>query len=488
MNLEELRRRAKESPTLENLRALREAIEAELRTINETAGDAALEGDTATRWEALDEEHAATVHAIETEERAVRVRESRQRWQSTQFGDKVEPFEGGGDVRSMPRGEARDKALKALDVRELTEHLADDQKAHVARLLRTHGGNFDGAHLARRLLATENPHYRAFFQKYLSRGVATILSAEEGRAVEVVQELRTAMSLSDSAGGYGVPVLIDPTIILTAQGHPNDFFDIARVEQITNDEWKGVSSAGATWYWTTEATAVTDGAPTLAQPTVTTKKVTGYIPYSFEIGGDYPNFASEMGTVLREGYSEKIVEALTTGLGTTAQPVGIVTALEAASASEVGVTTDGELNPEDLYAMWDALPIRYRNNARWMSSTSVMNAVRQFASSAADANFTVNLLTANVPMLFGRPWHLNDYMDDAVGTGGVTSASDVSLLIVGDWRNFLIAQRVGMTVETVQHVIDTTTGTPTGERALLAWARLGSDSINDNAFRILTQD
>jgi predicted phage gp36 major capsid-like protein len=34
-------------------------------------------------------------------------------------------------------------------------------------------------------------------------------------------------------------------------------------------------------------------------------------------------------------------------------------------------------------------------------------------------------------------------------------------------------------------VIDTTTGTPTGQRAWFAWARVGADSINDLAFRML---
>jgi HK97 family phage major capsid protein len=253
------------------------------------------------------------------------------------------------------------------------------------------------------------------------------------------------------------------------------------VEQITNDEWKGVSSAGATWYWTTEGVTSTDGAPVLAQPTVPTKKLTGWIPYSVEIGGDYPAFASEMSMVLNSGYNEKVVEGLTTGLGTTAQPTGIVTALEANTNAQVAVVTDGEFHPEDVYALWAALPIKWRRNARWMSSTEIQNEVRQFGEND-DANFTVNLLAGEIPQLFGKPYHANDYMDSMVA-----STSDASLLIVGDWSNFLIAQRVGMTVEVVQHVVDTTTGVPTGQRGLWAWARLGSDSINDLAFRVLSQ-
>jgi HK97 family phage major capsid protein len=492
VGLEELRRLAEAEPTLENLRALRTGIEAQLRSINDTAGEGDLTPEQSEQWRALDEEHAATVARIETEERAERVRASRERWRSTQFGQRVDPFDG-RDVRRMTRGEVRSRALAVLDQRESVEHIPSGIRAgvqeHVARMLRTQSKNFDGEAFARLLLVTESEAYRSAFMKLVARGSRAVLTPEEGRAVEAMQEIR-GMSLSDAEGGYAVPVLIDPTIILTGQGHPNDFFDIARVEMITTDTWKGVSSAGATSYWTTEGGVATDGSPTLAQPSVPTERLTTYVPYSFEVGGDYPSFAEEMGRVMGESHNEKLVEGFTTGLGTTAQPTGIVTALEAAAGSQVGVSTDGELNPEDIDAMWDALPIRFRNNARWMSSTSVENAIRGFAAGSAggDSNYSINITQERVPALRGKPYHLNDYMDDAFGTGNVTSASDVSLLIVGDWRHFLIARRVGATVEQVQHVIDTTTGTPTGQRALLMWARVGSDSIVDGAFRILTND
>ncbi len=500
MNLEELRRRATESPTLENLRALADGIAAELRALNTAAGDGDLDEAQTVRWNELEAEHTATVERAEAEERAARVRESRAKWGSTEFGKKEQPFDG-RDLRTLGRAELRSKAMAVVDSAEHNGHLSDVRvgetfldpakaQAHVERMLRTHSGNFDGDKFARLLLATEAPAYRSAFMKIMARGGGAILTAEEGAAVELVNQTRAAMSLSDANGGYGVPVLIDPSIILTGQGHPNDFFEIARVENITNDEWKGVTSAGATSYWTTEAVTMTDGSPTLAQPTVTAKKLTTVVKYSFEIAGDYPNFASEMATVMGESQSETLVQAFTTGAGTSAQPVGIKTALIAGGTSfQVGVTTDGQFGAVDLYKLWDALPIKYRGNARWMSSTSVANAIRQFSSgSAADANFTIDITQMSIGALFGRPFHYNDYMDDAVGTGNVTSASDVSLVVVGDWRNFLIANRVGATVETVQHILDTTSGLPTGERATVMWRRIGSDSINDNGFRLLTQD
>ncbi len=67
----------------------------------------------------------------------------------------------------------------------------------------------------------------------------------------------------------------------------------------------------------------------------------GFIPYSFEIGMDYPSFAQEMGTLLLEGYGELTREAFITGNGHRASRPGILTALDANTNVEVTVTTDG---------------------------------------------------------------------------------------------------------------------------------------------------
>lgn len=482
MDLEELRRRAEAEPTLANLRALREGIEAQLRAINEAGGDADLTPEQSERWRSLEEEHTATVGRIETEERAERVRASRQRWQSTQFGQRVEPFDG-GNVRSMGAREVRDRALALLD-RSEAAHLDSEAREHVSALLRTGNKNTNGAHVAQRLLITENEHYREAFMRLVTRQ-HPVLTPEQARALEAFEEWRSMSIGTDSAGGYGVPVLIDPTIILTAQGHPNDILGLARVETITTDAWKGVTSAGVTWKFRGEAAATSDGSPTLAQPVVTTHRADGYIPYSIEVGMDYPGFAGEMSMLLRDGYSEILVDKLTAGAGDGSdEPYGILTALDANTNVEVATTTAGVISAADVNGLWAALPIRYRNPAApvrtaWMSHTGVNNAIQELGTDAGSA-FTVNFTEAGVVRLKGREAYENDYFDDLP-----SDTTAANLLVVGDWRNFLVAQRAGMSIELVQHVLDVTNNMPTGERAWFAWARVGSDSINDLAFRLL---
>lgn len=397
-----------------------------------------------------------------------------------QFMRKVEAFETGDVPAAMTRMQARDKALKALEARELTGHLEGRQKDHLDSVLRSQSRNTDGSLIARRLLVTESEAYRSAFMK-VSTQTQPILDADEARALQRFHEMREMNITTDGDGGFGVPVLIDPTIILTAQGTPNPFFAISRVETITNDEWKGVSSAGVSWAFGAESSQVGDNSPTLAQPSVKAHKAQGFIPYTIEVGMDYPGFAAEMAALLSSGYSELLVDKFTVGAGDGSnEPTGIVTALDG-SASEIDTATTDALVAADVNGLYTALPVRYRANATWMSHTAVNTSV-QTLGSASDSSFTVDWTAEGVSTLRGRQYITNDYMNG-------TFASNVTpFLILGDFRNFLIAQRAGMSVELVPHLFATANNRPSGERGWYAWARVGSDSINDAGFRTLSDN
>ncbi|PZG53141.1 phage major capsid protein [Spongiactinospora gelatinilytica] len=481
----------------EILRRLGE-IETEMRELHEAAGDEALTAEQQARWTELEEQRTEQLR-LQEEERARQADLDRRRSAvagfaargTTEAGDGnldvrgvqvmqcVDPWDG-ADVRALPDLKARDKALKALEDPSLTEHADDEQLARAIKVLRTRTRDCNGAHVARRLLITETEHYRNAFMKLITRA-HPVLTPEEQHAVEVYEEYRAMSIGSDPGGGFGVPVLIDPTIMLVAQGSPNDILNLARVETITNDEWKGVSSAGVSWSFDPESAEVSDDSPTLAQPTVPAHKAQGYIPYTIEVGMDYPGFASEMSVLLDEGYRELLAQKLTTGSGTN-EPTGVVTKLDATPASEVTVTTDGVFGAVDIYKLWDALPIKYRNRMpSWMSSTDVMNEVRQFGSGGSGgSNFSVNLTQESIPKLFGKNYYENDFMDDFTSTTGAAN-----LVVLGDFKNYLIAQRAGMSVELVPHVFGNTNNRPIGQRAWYAWARVGADVINTAGFRLL---
>jgi HK97 family phage major capsid protein len=382
-----------------------------------------------------------------------------------------------GDTRRITNHEARDRALRVLDSHAASD-LSDAQKTQVDKQIRRD-------HItARRLLVTENEDYRTAFLKLVT-DVHPVLTEEENRAVQAWYEFRALGDWTTTAGGFGIPVFIDPSIILTAQESGNPFLAIAKQVTVNTNQWKGVSSAGVTWAFQTEAAAATDNSPVLAQPSVLVHMARGFIPYSIEVGMDYPGFASEMSTLLAQGYDELLVQKFTVGSGTN-EPKGILTAISAVSGDRVKVTTGGSIGAPDPYAVWKALPQKYRRNASWLMSVGVNNAIRQIGAANVFHGYTVNLPEGWADQLFNRPVYESAYMPDT--TTWTTTAEGQA--IVGDFQNFVVARNGGMSVELVPQLFQQVTAgsgpaVPTGQRGWFAYARIGSDSSNTAGFRLL---
>lgn len=382
------------------------------------------------------------------------------------------------DVRRLTNPEARDRALRVLDDRESTMHLESGQKEQVARMLRR------DPIIARRILVTENEDYRTAWMKLVT-DPHPILTPEESRAVQAWYEFRAMGEVTTTAGGFGIPVFIDPSIIMTAQGSGNPFLSIAKQVTVNTNTWKGVSSAGVTWAFQTEAAAATDNSPTLAQPSVSVHMARGFIPYSIEVGMDYPGFAAEMSTLLAEGYDELLVDKFTRGSG-TGEPKGILTAISATAGDRVKVTTGGSIGAPDPYLVWKALPQRYRRNASWLMSIGVNNAIRQIGAANVFHGYTVNLPEGWADQLFNSAVYESPYMPD---TTTWTTTAEVQA-IVGDFSNFVVARNGGMSVELVPQLFQQVTAgsgpaVPTGQRGWFAYARIGSDASNTAGFRAL---
>ena len=409
------------------------------------------------------------------------------------FNKNVDPFDI--DPVRAPKSEVISRAMMVVD-RERRVPVSDGNKAHLDTLIHRSedqvdgvaGGQFDGSYIARRTLMTENPLYRSAFQKYMRLGPNAAFTADEQRAVAQFQEYevqRAASENTTTAGGFGIPVFIDSTILITSGAADVPILRYARIEQVTNNIWKGVSSAGMTWSYDTEAAEVSDDTPTLAQPTVTVHMARGFIPYSLEVGADYPNFAVEMGRLLNSGYNDLLAVKSMTGTGTS-EPWGIFTAIDQTSASEVTPTTDGSFGGVDVFKVWNSLPERWRTKATWVMSVMVESAIRQFAAAAgsSSAYFTVDLTQDGVSRINGRPVVVTDYAPTFSGAvPGTTGAKNI--LVVGDFSNYLVAQRAGMSVEQIPHLFHTSNNLPSGQRGLFAYARNGMDSIADPAFRLL---
>lgn len=422
--------------------------------------------DVHERAEAMYEEHRSIREVLDRRPKAIQV--------SRLGGQPDDPY---ADVRRLTGAEARDRALRRLDDRSSTAHMSAPQKDQVERQIRK------DPDVARRILVTETEAYRTAWMKLVTQPDAGLfLDDDEREAVRAYNEYRAMGEVTTTAGGFGIPVFIDPSIILTAQESENPFLTLARQVTINTNEWKGVSSAGVTWAFQTEAAATTDNSPVLAQPTVRVHMARGLIPYSIEVGQDYPMFAEEMAALLAAGYDELLVDKFTRGSG-SGEPFGILTALSANTNVRVRIQTSGTtFGADDPYRVWKALPQKYRRRAAWLMGVDTNNKIRQIGTANVFHAFTENLKAEWMAVLFNKAVYESPYMPDTTTS---TSATD-GYAIVGDFQNFVVARRGGMSIELVPHIVDVTSNMPTGQRAWFAYARIGSDSVNDLGFRLMT--
>lgn len=329
----------------------------------------------------------------------------------------------------------------------------------------------DRGDIARMCLATSTPAYLRAFAK-AARGQESQFTPDEREAVT------RAMSLTDSAGGYLVPFQLDPTVIITSDGSLNQIRQAARQVVATGDVWNGVSSGAVSWSWDAEAAEVSDDTTTFAQPTITIYKAAGFVPISIEALADEQNVAQEVGRLL--SFGKETLEATAFATGTGSQPQGIVTALTG-GASVVTSTTTDVFASADVYKVHGALPARYRASASWLANNLTYNLARNFDTQGG-AQLWERIGADRPALLMGRNAYESEAMD-----GVITALADNLMLVFGDFSNYVIADRVGMTVEFIPHLfgVATPTNRPTGQRGWYAYFRVGADSVNDGAFRIL---
>lgn len=369
-------------------------------------------------------------------------------------------------------GELRARALSAIERMPSANDAVRSAATNIVE-------RFDDkdATLARLALHASSPEYLRAFSKAATNRLHQ-LTPEESRSLDAVR----AMSLTDSAGGYLVPFQLDPTVIITANGSLNDIRKIARQVVATGDTWNGVSAGAVAWSWDAEAAQVSDDAPTFAQPSIPVYKAAGFVPVSIEALQDMANGAAEVARLLAEG--REILEAAAFAIGSgTGQPTGVVTGLVGSGAVVASATAD-TLAVGDLYTVQGGLPARYRANGSWLATNAFYNRARQF-DTAGGSSLWAQLGDGRPAQLLGRPVYEAEDMD-----GVINATQENYMAVFGDFSNYVIADRIGMTVEFIPHLFQQTTagsgfGRPTGQRGWYAYYRTGAAVVNTSAFKLL---
>jgi HK97 family phage major capsid protein len=375
------------------------------------------------------------------------------------------------------RQEYRDRAMRAIEL----AHFPDQPGAlprqqvqeHIARLLDEY--DTDDGQLARRILKTGSPQYRAAFRKWMS-------------GVPMTNEEQRAFSL----GTTGIPITftLDPTLIPVSASVVNPLRAISNVESIVGaNEWRGTTAAAITASRAAEGAVTTDNTPTLAQPAIVCSRVQAFVPFSVEAEGDWPGMDAGLARLFADAKDDEEATAFFSGNGTPPNPFGLSTGVTGTTALATGLT----VTAANLYAIEAALAPRFRPRAQWVANRAVYNIIRALdTAGGAQLWLRIGELMGNAPASSGGNGNtglrLLGYAVNELSTAPATIVNGIKDIFLGDFSMFKIIDRVGMNVELVQTLTQQAVagagfGFPTGQRGLFAWWRNGSKVLDAVAFR-----
>ena len=297
--------------------------------------------------------------------------------------------------------------------------------------------------------------------------------------------------LSNTSGGYLLPYVLDPTIVLTNSSSANPFRRVARVVQTTSNAWQGVSSAGVNAAFVAEAATAADAAPSdFAQIQITPQKAAAWVLGSYEALDD-TDFGSQLPGLLADAKDRLESSKFATGSG-TAVPLGVQAALGTGSRvapSATGTAFNGTASNVDIYALQAALPPRFRKaaGACFMGNISILNKVRavdQYGGGSFWANFTSDTPAS----LLGQPvYEASDLSSTTTGTSAASGTGSATLLY-GDFGQFIIADRVGVSMLYDPLIKGTGANAqlPAGEAGWYMFWRTSSAVATTAGFRYLT--
>jgi HK97 family phage major capsid protein len=366
---------------------------------------------------------------------------------------------------------ARDQALRTLERWSASGHLSGEATDRMNDLVLRNDPHAQGA---RYVTAVGDPAYFSAFGKILADPTSGHLrfnphEVEAVRKVTAIESERAALAIgSGGTGGFAVPLTLDPTVNLISDGELNPVRQVARVVQTTTNIWQGVNSEGVVASYDAEAEEVSDDSPSFTQPEITCARGTAFVPFSIEIGQDWGALSQELVQLFADARDVLDSQMFLTGSGTD-EPTGILTS----ATGTVLTATASALAIGDIYTLRQSLPTRFAARATWAGSPKAFDQVYRFVGGGSSEPPV--LPTRNGAVLGDRKIEWSTF-STATTTPGAT------VLAYGDFNQFVIADRIGMNVEIVQHMFGSALR-PTGQRGLFAYWRTGSKKLTENAFR-----
>jgi len=460
--------------TLQDMQARQTAIRSELATLSSldepNEDDLSWQGTLITEHDDLEELAAPLVKRAKDLDRVFRAAQNPANVEGPDTDTRTpalmtrnvigqDPFRDLDRVRRnmVEPGEVRGRALDAIELASRRGDLIHDYAESATRMAQD---QFSGqSKVAQHILETGSQEYLDSFRAYMAdpQGYAN----------------RAAMSLTLANGGYLLPFVLDPTIILTNASSANPWRRISNVKQTTSNTWNGVNSAGVNAAWLAESTIVTDNSPTVANIVVTPGKAAAWVFGSYEILED-TDFGQQLPSLLADAKDRLEEAAFATGSG-SGQPQGVV------NGATVVVTTATTLVLAlgDIYAAQAALPPRFRNAAgtAWVANVAQINRIRQL-DTAGGASFWTNLGKGQPETLLGAPIYESTTMSATLSVGSLEA-------IFGDFGQYIIVDRVGVSMVYEPLVKGTGGILPAGQAGWFMFWRVGANLSTVQGFRVI---
>jgi hypothetical protein len=226
---------------------------------------------------------------------------------------------------------------------------------------------------------------------------------------------------------------------------------------------------------------VSDDTPTLAQPTATVTKARGVHPVLDRGRQDWGALESEMAKLIQDAKDTRGGHGLRHRRRHGVNPQGVLTGATGTVAAGTAAFAVAH-----AYALLEALPPRFRPNATFVANLVQYNRIRQLDTAGGASLWVQNLRQGGVGTT--RPARRRSFLGKPAYESSVMSSvltATAKLMIFGDFRYFLIVDRIGMTVEVVPHLFGSTNQRPIGSRGLLAYWRNTSRVLSTAAFKTL---
>jgi HK97 family phage major capsid protein len=207
---------------------------------------------------------------------------------------------------------------------------------------------------------------------------------------------------------------------------------------------------------------------------VTPVKAAAWVFGSYEVLED-TDFGQQLPRLLADSKDRLEEAAFATGAGSGGVPQGVITG----ATTVVTTATTLVVAVGDIYNTQGALPPRFRNapGCAWVANVGIINKFRQL-DTAGGASFWTNLGKGQPETLIGAPIYESTTMQSTVTSTGL-------LAVMGDFGQFIIVDRVGVSLIYEPLVKGTGGIIPGGQAGWFMFWRTGSTVAVPGAFRVM---